>query len=127
MEGAKLVPQNRIVLITGSARGIGFEMGKRFAESGAKVILTDKDSAAVEQSAEQLRLSGLDAQGIKLDVTSEAEIAETIHRIDFEQGRLDILINNAGMQYVAPIEDFPTEKFEQMIKIMITAPFLTTI
>jgi 3-hydroxybutyrate dehydrogenase len=123
---ANLVVQNRIVLITGSARGIGFEIGKRFAESGAKVILTDKDSAAVEQSAGQLQLSGLDVQGIKLDVTSEEEIAEAIHRIESEWGRLDILINNAGMQHVSPIEDFPTEKFEQMIKIMLTAPFLTT-
>lgn len=118
--------QYRIVLITGSARGIGFEIGKRFAESGAKVILTDKDSAAVEQSAEQLRLLGLDVHGIKLDVTSEAEIAEAIHHIDSEWGRLDILINNAGMQHVSPIEDFPTEKFEQMIKIMLTAPFVMT-
>jgi 3-hydroxybutyrate dehydrogenase len=121
-----LVLHNRIVLITGSARGIGFEIGKRFAESGAKVILTDKDSTAVEQSAEQLRLLGLDVYGIKLDVTSEAEIAAAIHHIETEWGRLDILINNAGMQYVSPVEDFPTEKFEQMIKIMLTAPFITT-
>ncbi|WP_436243428.1 3-hydroxybutyrate dehydrogenase [Paenibacillus sp. LjRoot56] len=121
---AKLVVQDRVVLITGSARGIGFEIGKRFAESGAKVILTDKDRAAVEQSAEHLRLLGLDVHGVKLDVTSEAEIAETIHHIASEWGRLDILINNAGMQHVSHIEDFPTEKFEQMIKIMLTAPFL---
>ncbi|OAS22094.1 3-hydroxybutyrate dehydrogenase [Paenibacillus oryzisoli] len=117
---------NRIVLITGSARGIGFQIGKRFAESGCTVILTDKDSGAVEKSAEQLQLLGLDVHGIKLDVTSEEEITATIRHIETKWGRLDIMINNAGMQFVSPIEDFPTNTFEFMIKIMLTASFITT-
>ncbi len=111
-------------MITGSARGIGFEFGKRFAEQGAIVILSDMNRSAVEQAADQLRQSGLQAIGLELDVTSEQQLADTIRKVTELYGRLDILINNAGLQFVSLIEDFPTEKFEQMIKVMLTAPFM---
>jgi 3-hydroxybutyrate dehydrogenase len=110
-------------MITGSARGIGFEFGKRFAELGARVILTDINRTAVEQAANQLRQSGLQAIGLELDVTSEQQMADTIREATETYGRLDILVNNAGLQFVSLIEDFPTEKFEQMINVMLVAPF----
>jgi 3-hydroxybutyrate dehydrogenase len=116
--------QNRVVLITGSARGIGFEIGKRFSKQGAIVVLSDRDRSAVELAADQLRQLGLQAIGLELDVTSDKEIADTIQKVEEMYGRLDILVNNAGMQHVSYIEDFPTEKFEQMIKVMLVAPFM---
>ncbi|WP_391570730.1 3-hydroxybutyrate dehydrogenase [Cohnella sp.] len=117
----------KVVLVTGAARGIGFEIGRRFAEGGATVVLTDLDGTAAEHSAESLRQSGLDAHGIKLDVTApESEIAGTIQSIESTWGSVDILINNAGMQYVSPVEHFPTETFERMLRIMLTAPFILT-
>lgn len=116
--------QHRVILITGSARGIGFEIGKRFAELGDLVVLSDRDRSAVELAADQLRQLGLQVIGLELDVTSEMELAETIQKVEEMYGRLDILINNAGMQHVSYIEDFPTEKFEQMIKVMLVAPFM---
>lgn len=117
--------KEKVAVITGSARGIGFEIGKTFAENGAKVVLSDINQQAVEESAEKLRNSGLEVIGLKADVTKEEEIIQLIEQTKDKFGRIDIFINNAGLQHVSPIEEFPTEKFELMIKIMLTAPFTT--
>ncbi|AOH56366.1 3-hydroxybutyrate dehydrogenase [Peribacillus muralis] len=116
--------KDKVAIITGSARGIGFEIGKIFAENGAKVVLSDLDRNTVEKAALDLRNKGLDVIGLKADVTSEGDIIQLIKQAKEKYGRIDIFINNAGLQHVAPIEEFPTEKFELMIKIMLTAPFI---
>ncbi|MBK5502011.1 MULTISPECIES: 3-hydroxybutyrate dehydrogenase [unclassified Peribacillus] len=116
--------KDKVAIITGSARGIGFEIGKIFAENGAKVVLSDLNQITVEDAALDLRNKGLEVTGFKADVTNEEEIIQLIKQTKRKYGRIDIFINNAGLQHVAPIEEFPTEKFEQMIKIMLTAPFI---
>lgn len=117
--------KDKVAIITGSARGIGFEIGKIFAENGAKVVLSDLDQDTVEKAALDLRNNGLEVIGLKADVTSEEDIIQLIKQAKDKYGRIDIFINNAGLQHVAPIEKFPTEKFELMIKIMLTAPFIS--
>ena len=117
--------KDKVAIITGSARGIGFEIGKIFAENGAKVVLSDLDQNTVEKAALDLRNKGLEVIGLKADVTSEEDIIQLIKQAKDKYGRIDIFINNAGLQHVAPIEEFPTEKFELMIKIMLTAPFIS--
>ncbi|MFE4813738.1 3-hydroxybutyrate dehydrogenase [Peribacillus simplex] len=117
--------KDKVAIITGSARGIGFEIGKIFAENGAKVVLSDLDQNTVEKAALDLRNKGLEVIGLKADVTSEEDIIQLIKQAKDQYGRIDIFINNAGLQHVAPIEEFPTEKFELMIKIMLTAPFIS--
>ncbi|MBA9029145.1 MULTISPECIES: 3-hydroxybutyrate dehydrogenase [Bacillaceae] len=114
----------KVAIITGSARGIGFEIGKFFAENGAKVVLSDLNQQAVEESAQKLKNNGLEVIGLKADVTKEKDIIQLIEQTKSKYGRIDIFINNAGLQHVSPIEEFPTEKFELMIKIMLTAPFI---
>lgn len=118
--------ENKVVIITGSARGIGFEIGKYFAKDGAKVVLSDINEEGVQASAEELKKQGFEAIGIKADVTSETDILNLVKVTQDKYGSVDILINNAGLQHVSPIEDFPTEKFELMQKIMLTAPFILT-
>ncbi|WML50413.1 3-hydroxybutyrate dehydrogenase [Neobacillus sp. PS3-34] len=118
--------ENKVVVITGSASGIGFEIGKTFAENGSKVVLTDLNAEGVENAAEELRKLGFEAIGLKADVTSEEDIKNMIETAHKKYGRVDVLINNAGLQHVSPIEEFPTAKFELMIKIMLTAPFIAT-
>lgn len=113
--------QDKVVLITGSAQGIGFELAQAFYANGAKVVLADINEAKVKEAAQTL---GDQAIGLTCDVTQESDIEHVINTAIDTFGRLDILINNAGMQHVAMIEDFPTERFEQLIKIMLTAPFV---
>lgn len=115
--------QDKVVLITGAAQGIGFEIAEEFFKNGAKVVLADINEEKVKESAAAL---GGDSLGIKCDVTNEEELKASIDQTVATFGRLDILINNAGMQHVAMLEDFPTERFELLIKIMLTAPFVAT-
>ncbi|TSI04185.1 3-hydroxybutyrate dehydrogenase [Lysinibacillus sp. BW-2-10] len=114
--------KNKVVLITGAAQGIGFEIAKQFHEKGAQIVLTDSNEEQVKVAAASLNGNAI---ALKCDVTYEEDIKRTIQTTINHFGRVDILINNAGMQHVAMIEDFPTERFELLIKIMLTAPFIT--
>lgn len=118
--------ENKVVIITGSARGIGFEIGKHFAADGAKVVLSDINEESVQEAAESLKNLGYESIGIKADVTNEDDLQNLVKVAKEKYGSIDILINNAGLQHVSPIEEFPTDKFEIMIKIMLTAPFILT-
>jgi 3-hydroxybutyrate dehydrogenase len=105
------------VLVTGATGGIGFEIASQFASAGHSVILADLHLAAVEQKAAQLTALGFNATGIQLDVTNEADIARCSSQFD-----IDVLINNAGIQHVARLEDFPPQKWQQLLNVMLTGP-----
>lgn len=115
--------EGKVLFITGAARGIGFDIAQAFSEAGAKVIISDLAQDAVEAAA--AKLPGI-AAGIVCDVTKEADIKSAIDFTVEKYGRLDFLVNNAGMQHVSLLEDFPTEKFELLVQIMLTAPFIAT-
>lgn len=114
----------KILFITGAAQGIGFEVAKDFATRGATVVLTDLQEEAVKKAADTLVSSGYEAIGLRCDVTSETDIEQALHTTVEKYGRIDYLINNAGLQHVSHLEEFPTAKFEQIIQIMLTAPFI---
>lgn len=96
-------------------------MAKTFSEAGALLAVADLDGAAAKATAHSL---GETAIGLTCDVTKEAELNACIDATIAKFGRLDVLINNAGLQYVSPIEEFPTEKFELLLRVMLTAPFI---
>ncbi|KGP90277.1 3-hydroxybutyrate dehydrogenase [Pontibacillus chungwhensis BH030062] len=118
--------ENKVVLITGSASGIGYEIGVDFAEKGAKVVFSDINEEKVQDVTRDLTSKGYECMGVRCDVTNEEELKGAIDQAVEHYGRLDVLINNAGLQHVSPIEEFPTEKFEFMVKVMLTAPFMAT-
>lgn len=118
--------ENKVVFVTGAASGIGYEISSDFAKAGAKIVLTDINEEAVQKAADSLKNQGFEAIGLKVDVTSETEIEQAIAKTVETYGSLDVLINNAGMQFVSPIEEFPTDKFELLLKIMLVAPFVAT-
>ena len=116
--------QDRVALVTGGASGIGREIAERLAREGARVTLADKDGDAAARAAADLATAGLAARGAACDVTREADLEAAIGGALSREGRLDVLVNNAGLQHVAPIEEFPTEKFELLLRVMLVAPFL---
>lgn len=118
--------KNKVVFITGAAGGIGMEIAKQFASEEAMVVISDLDTERLKSIESALLTQNLKVLGIGVDVTNESQIKAAIDETYKKFRRIDILINNAGLQYVSPIEEFPTDKFELLIKVMLTASFLTT-
>lgn len=118
--------KDKVVFVTGAASGIGKQIAESFLKNGAKVMFSDINQEALNNTIAELQKEGYDCMSVKCDVTKEEEINHAIDKTVENYGRLDILINNAGLQHVSMIEDFPTDKFEFMIKIMLTAPFIAT-
>ncbi len=116
--------QDRVALVTGGASGIGREIGETLAREGARVVLADKDGDAAARSAAALGSEGLAVRGAACDVTREADLERAVGDALAREGRLDVLVNNAGLQHVAPIEEFPTDRFELLVRVMLIAPFV---
>lgn len=95
-----------------------------FLKEGKTVVFSDINQEKLDQVVADYTKEGYDAFSVVCDVTKEVAINAAIDTVVEKYGRIDILVNNAGLQHVAMIEDFPTEKFEFMIKIMLTAPFI---
>lgn len=115
--------RERTVIVTGAAQGIGFEIARTFSENGDFVAVTDINVEKAVKSAHEI---GPLAKGFKVDVTDEENIKTFIHQLVQERGSIDILINNAGMQHIDKMENFPLEKWNQLISVMLTGPFLMT-
>ena len=105
------------VLVTGGSGGIGFAIARHFCQLGHQVILADLNAQAVANKAAQLQSEGDKAESGVLDVTSSMSIEACTARY-----QIDILINNAGIQHVARLEDFPEAKWQQLINVMLTGP-----
>ncbi|WP_174615134.1 3-hydroxybutyrate dehydrogenase [Virgibacillus ihumii] len=116
--------QQKVAFITGAASGIGLEIAQEFSKQGATVVISDLKDEAAQQAANQLTEKGYEALATVCDVTNEEQLTKAIDKTVETYGRLDIVVNNAGLQHVSAIENFPTEKFELMQKIMVTAPFM---
>lgn len=111
----------KISLITGAAHGFGAAMARHFAELGSTVILSDIQDADGEKMAISI---GMDASYSRLDVTSEDDWKRIISEIEERHGRLDVLVNNAGIANFAPLIDTKLETFVREINCLLVGPFL---
>ena len=109
-------------LVTGSSQGIGYALAKGLSSAGAEIVLNGRDKAKLEKSAKDLNLEyGLFQ--LCFDVTNQKEVTENIDQFEKNFGPIEILINNAGMQYRTPLEDFPPEMFEKLLRTNISSVF----
>jgi NADP-dependent 3-hydroxy acid dehydrogenase YdfG len=106
-----------VALVTGASSGIGEATARELAEHGASVSLVARRKDRLDALAEVVTSAGGTAMSIEADVTQQAEAIEAVERTVRELGRLDILINNAGVMLLGPVEDAPTEEWDRMIAI----------
>jgi gluconate 5-dehydrogenase len=114
----------RLALVTGSSAGIGFGLARGLAQAGASIVLNGRNTTALAQAAEVLRAEGATVHTVAFDVSVGAAVAEGVAQIEREIGAIDILINNAGMQHRAPLEDFPEDKWHELMRTNVDSVFL---
>ena len=107
-------------LITGSSQGIGLALAEGLGRAGASLIINGRDKVKLEAARKDLAANGLSVQAAAFDVTHEAQVNAAIAVL----GEIDILINNAGMQFRMPLEDFPADKFRELLRVNIESAFL---
>ena len=113
----------KVALVTGAASGIGYAIAKRLAHSGAKVCLADIQETLLQQATAEL---GVLTRSFMVDLTNSQSIAMMHLELTREMGKVDILINNAGLQHVDPLENFPLEKWDEIVNVMLRTAFLNT-
>ncbi|MBE2294636.1 MAG: SDR family oxidoreductase [Phycisphaerales bacterium] len=124
MNASKLFDlSGRRALVTGSGQGIGFELARGLSQAGAEVILNDLGSQRLATAAEKLRAEGATVHELGFDVTDATKVAAAIDGFEAKTGAIDILVNNAGMQYRAPLEEFPVDRFDFMMRLNINSAF----
>jgi len=105
------------ILITGAASGIGAGLATELARCGAHVFVSDSRREGAEAVAAEIRSEGGSAAALVLDVTSDASVAAAVAAASRP---IDVLVNNAGLQHVAPLGEFPTERWDYLIQVMLT-------
>ena len=114
---------SRRALVTGSGQGIGFSLARGLAGAGAEVILNDIDEQRLSAAAEKLRAEGAVVHELGFDVTDQEKVAAAIDDFESKTGAIDILVNNAGMQFRSPLEEFPVDRFDFMMRLNINSAF----
>jgi 3-hydroxybutyrate dehydrogenase len=118
--------QDRICIVTGAASGIGKAIALRYAREGGKVAIADLNKAAAQQVADEIKDAGGTAMAVAMDVTDEQQVHAAVDEVVAAWGGVDVLVSNAGIQIVHPIEEFPFAEWKKMLAIHLDGAFLTT-
>jgi 3-hydroxybutyrate dehydrogenase len=113
------VIKDKVVIVTGGASGIGRAIAERFAADGARVVIADVRSEGGQAVAEELG-----TQFIAADLSHRSDCQSLVQKVIETHGTVHVLVNNAGFQHIDAIEQFPDDVWEQMMAVMLTAPFL---
>jgi 3-hydroxybutyrate dehydrogenase len=118
--------EGKVAFITGAASGIGKEIALEFAREGAKIVIADLNQQGADDTAFEIEKTGSKAIGIAVDVTDESQVEAAAQTAIKAFGNIDILISNAGIQIVHPIEEFSFSDWKKMLAIHLDGAFLTT-
>jgi gluconate 5-dehydrogenase len=114
----------RRALVTGSSQGIGLAIAEGLARAGASIILNGRNLEKLKAAKADLEARGIESSISNFDVTDEGEVATAIEDIKSKHGPIDILVNNAGMQFRTTLEDFPLEKWRELMRVNVESAFI---
>jgi len=118
--------RDKVAVVTGAASGIGREIAHAFAREGARVVIADINGTAAKSAAAELTAVGFQALGIGMDVSDEDQVVTGIEKAAAAFGRIDILVSNAGIQIVSPLEKLAYADWKRLLAIHLDGAFLTT-
>jgi 3-hydroxybutyrate dehydrogenase len=118
--------KDKVAVVTGAASGIGKEIACTFSRAGATVVIADLDLAGANVLAAQLKGDGRQAMALAMDVTDEIQVDAAMAAVVGAYGRIDILVSNAGVQIVAPLDQFAFADWKRLLAVHLDGAFLTT-
>ncbi|MEQ1685729.1 MAG: 3-hydroxybutyrate dehydrogenase [Burkholderiaceae bacterium] len=118
--------KDKVCIVTGAASGIGKEIALTYAREGGKVVIADMNKPAAQATADEIVKAGGTAMAVVMDVTSEEQVNAAVAEVVAAYGGVDVLVSNAGIQIVHPVEDFPYAEWKKMLAIHLDGAFLTT-
>jgi gluconate 5-dehydrogenase len=111
-------------LVTGGSRGLGLQIAEALGEAGAKILLTSRKAADLEEAAAALQAKGIDARWVAADASDPAQVNQVVEDAMQRLGQVDILVNNAGATWGAPAEDHPLEAWDKVMNLNVRSVFL---
>ncbi|MEH6865694.1 SDR family oxidoreductase [Priestia megaterium] len=114
----------KTAIITGGGRGLGEQMAEGLAEAGANIVLCSRKKEACQQVADRLATTGVKNLALACDISQPEDIKNVVHQTIEKFGRIDILINNSGATWGAPVEEMPLEAWQKVMNINVTGTFL---
>lgn len=118
--------QNKVVLVTGAASGIGKKIAEVFVLAGAISIIADLDLKKAKETADEMIAKGGKVMAISMDVTQEAEVDRGVEQVTQKYGAIDILVSNAGIQHIDPVDKLKYSDWKKMLAVHLDGAFLTT-
>ena len=118
--------QDKVAIVTGAASGIGKAIATLFAQEGARVAIADLNRQAADATAAELKAAGGRALGVAMDVTDEHAVDAGVDEVVKAWGGVDVLVSNAGIQIVHPLEQFTLAEWKKLLAIHLDGAFLTT-
>jgi len=117
--------KDKVAIVTGAASGIGHEIAKTYAREGARVVIADINQKAADAAAAEIG-DAKKAIGVTMDVTNEQQVDAGVEHTVEQFGKVDVLVSNAGIQIVAPLDEFKFADWKKLIAIHLDGAFLTT-